>query len=91
MKQTNLALLVAVGLVLTVLIAVHSRETVFERPLRSCGESKRFVVVIRFSGNHLKTVRPMLSDCCLSWPVYLQLWCIVIKRLDRSRRNLAWR
>jgi len=36
-----------------------------------------------------KTVRPMLSDRCLS--VCLWRWCIVAKRLDGSRWNLARR
>jgi len=35
-----------------------------------------------------KTVRPMLSDRCLSC---LWHWCIVAKRLDGSRWNLAHR
>jgi len=41
-----------------------------------------------------KTVRPMLSDSCLSYPCCLSClwrWCIVAKRLDGSRWNLACR
>jgi len=40
-----------------------------------------------------KTVRRMLSDRCLSCPVLACLWrwCIVAKRLDGSRWNLACR
>jgi len=35
-----------------------------------------------------KMVYPMLSDHC---PVCRWRWCIVAKRLDGSRSNLAWR
>jgi len=42
-----------------------------------------------------KTVRPMLSDCCpvcvSCLPASLWRWCIVAKRLDGSRWNLARR
>ena len=38
-----------------------------------------------------KTVRPVLSDHCLSvCLVCLWCWCIVAKRMDGSRWNLAW-
>jgi len=38
-----------------------------------------------------KTVRPMLSDRCLSVLSCLWRWCIVAKRFDGSRWNLARR
>jgi len=38
-----------------------------------------------------KTVRPMLSDRCLTCPVSLWRWCSVAKWFDGSRRNLAGR
>jgi len=39
-----------------------------------------------------KTARPMLSVRCLSvLSVCLWRWCIVTKRLDGSRWNLAWK
>jgi len=51
---------------------------------------------VSFWATVCKTVRPTLSHCCLSCPVCpvlscLWRWCIVAKRLDGPRWNLACR
>jgi len=50
--------------------------------------------IVIFGATVCTTVRPMLSDRCMSvLSVCLWCWCklIVAKRLDGSRWNLAWR
>ena len=55
-------------------------------PLKFCPFKIQDVVQHNFWATVCKTVRPMLSDRCLS----VWRWCIVAKRLDGSRWNLAW-